>query len=424
MRRSFVMRAQSILPWACLGIVTATVIFFGVRAAVSGEPDYVPANLPAHAQTDIEIAPVMLDLDEEDFDLHIEELEPEEVPPPISEPTPPTRGFEEPLIAVRYFPHPIPIFENMGDTEHVSIIPPQMRGVVEFADNWWRIAVYDELYWINIDFVPPTYGLRELLSPHDQHIGVYFKNLDTGFTFYHNPDRVFFSASINKLMHAFYTYTAAERGYIDMYALHTYRAADYWGGTGIIRFDHQVGTEFTTRELLYYSIVHSDNLAFRMLSRYMERIDFRYSDFMRELGVNYNYILTWYSQNASAGDAAIWLYAIHNYLESDSRYGHYLHDDMQNVALYSHPYFTRGRIWGGSADVNVELLHSDYDIAMKYGWAGTSFNVMGIVHAPSPYMVIILSNMAEGAHDLFEEISWELQAFNRRYFYNHTQYAH
>lgn len=267
----------------------------------------------------------------------------------------------------------------------------------------------------NSNLAPCTYHLDEFFYQFGNNIGIYYKNLETGFTYTANADRVFFGASLNKANVALYTHIAAERGYIDMYAVHTFTANDWWGGTGIIRF-MPAGTKLTTRELLYHSIVHSDNVAHRMLARYMNRIGFSYQDFVAELGANPDLIINAYSHNTSARDTAVWFYAMHTYFESSANYGHYLQHDMLNIALYSHPYFTRGTVFGGNDYINVQLMHSDYPIAKKYGWAVSSFNVAGIVYADSPFMLVIVSNMDNGVHDLFEEISWLMQEFNEKYF--------
>ena len=263
--------------------------------------------------------------------------------------------------------------------------------------------------------VPPTYHLDEFFSQFGGGVGIYFKNLDTGFVYSYNPDTVFFGASLNKAKHALYIHIAAERGYIDMYAAHTFTAEDWWGGTGIIRF-MPAGARLTTRELLRHSVVYSDNVAHRMLARYMSRTGFSYRDFAEELGSDPGLIRNLYTHYTTAADTALWFYAIHTYLESDSRYGHYLRYDLLNTAAYSHPYFTRGTRFGGEGPVNVRLMHSQYPTAHKYGWAVESFNVAGIVYAESPFMLVIISDMDNGAHDLFKEISQLMHEFNARYF--------
>ena len=251
---------------------------------------------------------------------------------------------------------------------------------------------------------PSTYHLDEFFSRFGEDIAIFYKNLDTGFVYAFNPNVTFFAASINKAQHAIYTYIAAERGYIDMCAVHTFTAEDFWGGTGIIRFK-PAGTRFTTRELLHHSIVHSDNVAFRMLVRYMERVAFSYQDFAAQLGSSD-------SNNISVTDAAIWFSAIYDYMRAESNYGHYLLHDLLNTAEYSHPYFTRGGTFGGDSNVQTQFIHSNYSVAQKYGWFTGAFNTAGIIKAPSPFMLVILSNMDDGAHELFEEISWLMHEFN------------
>ncbi|MCL1842906.1 MAG: class A beta-lactamase-related serine hydrolase [Defluviitaleaceae bacterium] len=256
-----------------------------------------------------------------------------------------------------------------------------------------------------------TLHLDEFFSRFGSDIGVYFHNLTTGFVYSFNENEVFFGASLNKAKHALYTYVAAERGYISMSTVHTFTAEDFWGGTGSIRF-RPAGTRFTTRELLKHSVVYSDNIAFRMLVEYMNGISFSYRDFVIETGANPNFLLDDFSQNTSASDTALWFYAINAYTRSDGRYTRYLRNDLLNTARYSHPYFTRGGTFGGDYNINVQFLHSDYPVAQKYGWSNRSFNTAGIVYARSPFILVIVSRMYDGAHDLFEEISHMMTEFN------------
>jgi len=282
-------------------------------------------------------------------------------------------------------------------------------------------------YYANVDLIPesrPRIPLSEItvheldasLIWHGTDLAVFYMNLETGFTYVHNPDRVFFGASLAKVTHAFYVYTLAERGLIDMYHVHTFTATDHWGGTGVVQF-MPAGTRFTTRELLKHAIVNSCNVASRMLIRFTENMDFSFRDFVQEIGADTAFIRDIIAQNTSARDMGIWMYTIHNYLESDSLYGHYFQYDLMNPALTSHPYFTR---WEGSfgvgGEVNVSLIQSDYPMARKYGWATNAFHDGAIVYASSPYILVILSNMERGAHDLFEEISFVFQEFNNEFF--------
>ena len=305
--------------------------------------------------------------------------------------------------------------ENAVNTVCTIALPNQKADVPEDATGLQLGYTYPSPEEVSPAVPPSTDELDAFFSRFGNSIGIYFKNLDTGFVYSYNPGAVFFGASLNKAKHALFIHVAAERGYISMNTVHTFRSEDWWGGSGIIRF-MQAGTRLTTRELLRHSVVYSDNVAHRMLARYMANSNFSYRDFVAEIGASTRYIKNLYSHNTSAADTALWFYALHAYLESDSRYGHYLQYDLLNTAYYSHPYFTRGTRFGGDDPVNVRLMHSQYPIAQKFGWAVESFNVAGIVYAGSPFILVIISDMDSGAHDLFNEISQLMQEFNGKYF--------
>jgi len=265
------------------------------------------------------------------------------------------------------------------------------------------------------EYLPTTSDLDAIFHQFCDNIAVFYKNLFTGYTYMHNPDRVFFGASLSKAVHAFYVYTLAERGWLDMYAIHTFTAEDHWGGTGILRFE-PAGTQLTTRELLGHSIVYSCNVSFRMMIRYTANMSFSFSDFVAEIGADSTLTRDIISQNTTARDMGIWFYAIFNYFQAPNRYGQYFLHDLMNTAETSHHYFTR---WEGSfgtgGDVNVRLLQSDYPLARKYGWSTNAFHDAGIIYGPSPYILVVLTTMDRGAHELFEEISCLFQSYNRQF---------
>ena len=244
------------------------------------------------------------------------------------------------------------------------------------------------------DFNPPTYRIDNLIRQADGNVSLLFKNLETGFVHTYNADRVYFGASLNKLNHALYVFELAERGLIDLNHVHTFTEADIRGGTGQIQH-MEPGTQFTTRELLRRSMVHSDNVAQHMLIRHTAGISFTYNDFVAQIGANPNFIGNIGAQNTNVHDKAIWMYAIHNYINGDGLHSHYF-----RAALLATPGF----------------IMSDYPMARKYGWATASFHDAAIVYAPSPYILIILSDIDEGDATLFANLSLRVQAFNREWF--------
>ncbi|MCL1882462.1 MAG: serine hydrolase [Defluviitaleaceae bacterium] len=329
----------------------------------------------------------------------------------------PIYAYESILIPWSFEVYSQPDFRS----EAIGSFNAQEISIVEYGHNYWVRIETPAAGWINTRHTPNIFELEEFFAPMGRNISIFYKNLDTKFTYVYNPDRVFFAASLSKSTHALYSFILAERGYLNMYENHIYTPQDEWGGTGVMRF-MPFGTQFTTRDLLGLSMRESDNAAFRMLTRITANAELSYREFVEEIGADTRMIRDIISQNTHARDKGLFMYKTFNYIESNSNFGHYLRHDMLNTAQTSHPHFTRwegSNGWGDNGigtDVNVSMIKSDYPIARKYGWANNAFHDAGIIYAPSPYILIILSNMERGAHDLFEEISWFIQDFNHRTF--------
>ncbi|MCL2377115.1 MAG: class A beta-lactamase-related serine hydrolase [Defluviitaleaceae bacterium] len=291
------------------------------------------------------------------------------------------------------------LFESRGATEYISLIPPQIVTVLDEDDRWLLISTYNGPMWIYLDFAPTTYHLEEALSRHGNRVSVFYMNLDTGFTFTYNPNRTHFSASVGKIYSALYIYTLAEREYITLDGVHTFTSANHRGGTG--RIQHRpFGTQFTAAELLGYSMRYSDNVAYVMMAQHYNHPYFTFHDFVEEVGANSDMITSLTSKNIYLADAAIWMNAVHEYLESDGRYSEAFRNDL--IATLS-------------------LIGSDnYDVASKYGWSGYAFHDAAIVYASSPYILIVLSDFGWEDPGVsfghFARIGRLFEEFNDRYF--------
>ncbi|MCL1844833.1 MAG: class A beta-lactamase-related serine hydrolase [Defluviitaleaceae bacterium] len=321
-----------------------------------------------------------------------------------------------------FIPWEFELFEEATFRSEVLGRSSQRRiSVLQNAGDWAMTEIDGYVGWVNLRYSPAMCALDAFFVPLGRDVAVFYMNLDTGFTYVHNSERVLFGASLSKLTHAFYTFQLAERGVIDMYEVHVYSPADEWGGTGILRFE-PFGQELTTRELLALSIRESDNAAFRMLERFTRNAEPSYRDFVREIGADTRMIRDVLSQNTHANDMGLFMYEIWRYIQGESRYGHYFWYDLLNTANTSHPYFTRWEGSNGLGDqgvgtmVNVRMLVSDYPLARKYGWANNSFHDAGIIHAPSPYILVVLTNSTRGAHGLMADVSWFMQDFNHATF--------
>jgi len=294
----------------------------------------------------------------------------------------------------RFFvPHSTGLFAYKGQARPESRISSQVVNVLYAQDTWIKVDTWVGPMWINRNFTPCTEALDAHLRRYGSNVAVFYMNTETGFTYMFNPDRVFFSASVNKIQHALYMYHLAELGGIDLNRVHTYTSRDYSGGTGRIRH-MPFGRQFTTQELLTYSIRFSDNVAFRMLVR--DYGLYGYMNFVREIEADETLVRNITGANITARDAGVWAYAVFQYVSSDGEYAPIFLHDLMNT--------------------NAQLIRASYPIANKYGWATNSFHDMAIVYADSPYILVILSNMSDGAFGTFASISRLFENFHQQYF--------
>ena len=285
------------------------------------------------------------------------------------------------------------LHDYRGQVTYDGTIGSRVVDVLQAHENWIQISTSGGDRWINLDFEPCPSPLEELMRGHGNAFALFYMDIESGFTFMHNPDRSFSAASVNKIQHALYLHVLAEKGEIDMNRTHTFRQGDRRGGTGTIQ-NMAYGTVFTTRDLLRHSIRVSDNTAYQMLVREYGLPGFL--DFVREIGANENLVRNIRHSHITARDAGIWALEVFNYLESMGDYSQALRTDLMNT--------------------NMQLIQSAYPIANKYGWYSGYFHDLAIVFADSPYILVILSDRPTASFEAFRSISARVQDFHRTYF--------
>ncbi|MCL2568817.1 MAG: class A beta-lactamase-related serine hydrolase [Oscillospiraceae bacterium] len=262
---------------------------------------------------------------------------------------------------------------------------------------------------IYTNFTPPTDALTELLQRHGYGLSVYFQNLETGFVFAYNADHIHFSASLPKAVYAFYLFHLAEQGLLDLDSRQTYTWADFSDNSGIIHQRYPVGTSFSTRELIRLNVSESDDVATLILRR-VHGLD-GYRAFISDIGGNPAHVgaagSPWIgteimNSHISANEAGLFMQRIFEYLESGGAYS----AEFQAALL----------------DNQFPFIVSDYPVASKSGWtAPFAWHDMAIVYAPSPFILVILSQRTgwtEADYRDFAEISMAFQAFNDTWFVN------
>jgi len=301
----------------------------------------------------------------------------------------------------QFFDRATGLFVNREDTDMDGYIRAQVIHVLEEEGTWLKIETERGPRWIDRDFVPPTHELDELLRRHGNYLSVYFENLETGFIYRHNAERVYFSASVPKAAYALYIYQQAEAGLVDLDSRRTFTEADSIGGSGVIRHRYSIGATFTLRELLRLNLSESDNVATLILQRVHGLAGYR--AFIAEMGGN-PYLVGDRVMNSelTADEAGRFAREIFAYLESDGRYS----NEFKAALL----------------DNQFPFIVSDYPVASKTGWtAPWAWHDMAIVYAPSPYILVILSQregFSDADYEDFAEISVAIQAFNDLWFMN------
>jgi len=303
-----------------------------------------------------------------------------------------------PNLPVVNLPRPIGIFEYPNaNSDYIDLIGPGDFEYIENDGNWYLISADSGNVWIDLTFWPSIDILQDFFNSFPHPVSVYYQNLDTGFSFGHRDGINYFSASLNKASFALYVYHLAEQGLADLNRIHTYRQGERREGTGQIWRRYGFGRQFTHLELLRYSVMYSDNTAHQILERIYGNHTPSYWDFYRSIGGNVSLVPSISGHRMTASEAALIMRNINDYFETETEYAVHFQYSMLNS--------------------DVPKITARYPIAQKYGGWDDVFHDMGIIYAPSPYILTILTSLFDmQPFGIFDEISQFIQDFNDRYF--------
>lgn len=211
--------------------------------------------------------------------------------------------------------------------------------------------------------------------------GVFFKDIESGDSFGINENEPIAAASTVKLPVVLYLNELVASGELDWDDKVKYNSATDWqDGAGILQFTARDGDAFSLRVLANLAITISDNIAYKMLTRYLGRENI--IDFMEGLGGK---IVFPGGRNITcARDMGLYVEAVMTFAKAYPDLGARLLDDM------SHPIYHVG-IPGNLPD-KVVVAHKEGDVS------GIT-NDVGIVFRDKPYILVILS---KGVSDIDE----------------------
>ena len=157
-------------------------------------------------------------------------------------------------------------------------------------------------------FVTPTEANAQIYQMVKEHfaedwdkVGFYYEDLTTGEVVAIRPNVQYLTASTGKLMVLMPLMDRVSKGTADLNEMVQYLPSDFAPGTGAIKYHDltQPGLAFSLRTLMQFASVNSDNIAFRMLWRYLGTEDV-YSYYESIIGHETNRV----DLETSAADAA------------------------------------------------------------------------------------------------------------------------
>lgn len=108
--------------------------------------------------------------------------------------------------------------------------------------------------------------VEEIAGDYKNNIAIYYCKLDGSKEYYFNNDKIFIAASLTKVPQAMEVIDKVNKGEINLYDVIEYCEEDYEEGTGILKYNEEIGG-VTVREALELSLRYSDNIANNMLNR-------------------------------------------------------------------------------------------------------------------------------------------------------------
>ncbi len=200
----------------------------------------------------------------------------------------------------------------------------------------------------------------------------YIVSLDDGMTVGYNVDRGYETASSIKAPFALWVYEEIAKGNIDPNQKITYEQKHYSSGTGVVK-NAPFGTEFTVRDLVYYSLSESDNSAHIMLHKTFGVNG--YNEMLRNLGAKQLYLTVanpW-GYTTPRSSALVW-------------------QEIYNFSIKEEEGVTFLNILcNGKYNYYKEIM-PDIPSASKAGFAYKDVIETGIVFGDHPYIAIAVAN--------------------------------
>ena len=222
-------------------------------------------------------------------------------------------------------------------------------------------------------------------------VSVFVKDMTDGETFTYNENTAYIWASTLKAPYAYWLYSRAFKGELDMEAKITLRESDRDNKYihGAIK-DYENGTQFTIETLVEHALRHSDNTAMKMLTRKFGYDGF--NEFFKGLGLEFKEKTRGMSSKVYLHELAFCIERILEFIEEGNEYS--------------------GVLKGHMVGAGTQLAAFTGEVAKKYGGDPPYWLEMGIVYDKNgPYLYAIMTNGYQARGGPIQKISSAIAAY-------------
>ncbi|MBR4961791.1 MAG: serine hydrolase [Clostridia bacterium] len=276
---------------------------------------------------------------------------------------------------------------------------------------------------------------KEIWEAQYPELALYYEDLTTGYTVTYNENKILYSASLIKAPYIYalireiedfeYTkknfaadgsalydesgnplfsgkhpnldengkiiYLEGEEKY-DLSQIWTYDPDEMMEeGSGKIQYE-QKGFELTWQELIEYTLLYSDNIAFRQIRNRFGMTSFQ--NLAKEQsfkGTPYGFM------QLTASDCGKFLRVLYEYFITESPYAVWMQDLMCRSAH----------------SVLIPAAVSPAKAAHKYGWDEESYHDMAVVFDENPYVLVVMTTLEDGGNEVDSYIRSVIQQCRR-----------
>ena len=270
-----------------------------------------------------------------------------------------------------------PVFSSQHAKDWEKIFSPQLVELLNVYENWLQVYIDGDIWWVDTNFIPSLDEIKEVFLSLGDYTSFYFHNIKTGFQYGFNSDKAYIGASVGKVFYAYFLYTQDEIESITLteqerlWIQHVLK-------TSLDEFSHNLTAHYG---VIDYNVWLGEQRIYTLQTPH------------RHFGL---------PTKLMAEEAALLMYGIYHYFLTETPNAIEFRESMINNQF---PF----------------IVSNSYEVASKTGWLVPQEirHDVAIVEAPSPYILVILSQNPSITQDHlyhFELLSSLFEDFNNKWF--------